>query len=91
MPKLYQVLQHELAGAPSLPSLPDRLLDGEVVKILLATGAPCESHACAFAAWPGSERNVTKWFRLEDGAAVGIRSRDGQPHGLAHWERQRDG
>lgn len=91
MPKLRQVLEHELGNAPSLRTLPQALLDGEVVEVFLATGAPCESLAGAFAAWPGAERDVTRWFRLAGGPAVGIRSRDGTPHGLALWEQEPDG
>lgn len=91
MPKLRQVLQHELGSAPVLRTLPCALLDGNVVEVFLATGAPCESHANAFAAWPGVERDVTQWFRLAGGPAIGIRCRDGTPHGLALWEQEREG
>jgi hypothetical protein len=90
VPKLRQVLEHELGGNPALRSLPRALLDGDVTEVFLATGAPCESHAGSFAAWPGAERDVTRWFRLADGPAVGIRCRDGDPHGLALWQQERE-
>lgn len=91
MPKLYQVLEQELGSGTSFDSLPRSLLDGEVVGVFLASGAPCDSHSAGFADWPGSESDVSRWFRLAAGASVGIRSRDGAPHGLALWGHEENG
>ncbi len=90
MPKLRRVLEHELGGGPAVRSLPRALLDGDVAGVFLATGAPCESHAGGFASWPGVECDVTRWFRLAEGPAVGIRRPDGAPRGLALWPQERE-
>ena len=85
MPKLRDVLAHEL-GSDSAPwSLSPSLLDDSVVAVYLNTGAPCDSHAGAFEAWPGQEADVGRWLRLAGGPAVGIRSRDDEAQGLAVW------
>jgi len=83
-------LEQELGSDPAVRALPPALLDGDVAEVFLATGTPCESHAGAFAAWPGVERDVTRWFRLTDGLAVGVRCRDGTPHGMALWQHERE-
>ena len=83
MPKLRDVLAHELGQDPVSWSVPAALLDDDVVGVFLATGSPCDSHAGAFQAWPGAEGDVTRWFRLAAGSAVGIRIKDGAPLGAA--------
>ncbi|MEM7226773.1 MAG: hypothetical protein AAF495_27630 [Pseudomonadota bacterium] len=87
MPKLRQVLEHELAGLAPVGSLPEHQLESDVLEVLLATGSPCDSHGGAFAPWPGAEQDVTRWFRLASGSAAGIRSRDGAPYDVALWEQ----
>ena len=88
MPKLRDVLAHELGRDPDSWTLPSALLDDDVVGVFLATGSPCDSHAGAFDAWPGLEGDVARWFRLAGGPAVGIRTRDSAPFGVAVWERE---
>ena len=85
---LQKALQYELGGDPMIGALPQTLLESQVVEVLLSTGAPCSSHAGAFANWPGEESDVTRWFRLANGSAVGIRSQDGEPIALAQWDQQ---
>jgi len=87
---LRQVLEHELGSDPALQRVPPALLDGDVVEVFLATGSPCDSHAGAFAAWPGAEDDVTRWFRLAGGPAVGICGRDGAPRAVALWGHERE-
>lgn len=89
MPKLHQVLQQELGGESALQTLPKAVLDDDVIGVFLCTGSPCESHAGAFEDWPGSETDVSRWFRLASGAAAGIRSRDSEPYGVALWKDNR--
>lgn len=43
----------------------------QVSEIKLATGAPCSSHDDLFEPWPGTETNITEWYVLENGYAVG--------------------
>lgn len=88
MPKLRDVLAHELGSDPASWSVPAALLDDNVVGVFLATGSPCDSHAGAFLAWPGAESDVTRWFRLAAGSAVGIRTKDGAPLGTAVSEQE---
>lgn len=90
VPKLRQILTHEVGGDPTAWTLPQGLLDDDVVAVFLATGSPCDSHAGAFAAWPGSEPDVTRWFRLAGGPAVGIRSAEGAAKGLALCRQESD-
>ena len=91
VPKLRQILTHELGGDPTSWSLPQDLLDDDVVAVFLATGSPCDSHAGAFAAWPGAEPDVTRWFRLAGGPAVGLRSAEGAATGLALHQQESGG
>ena len=86
MPKLGQVLQRELDDRSFFEVLSPALLEGDVVAVYLATGAPCDSHAGAFSAWPGSEQDVERWYRLDSGAAAGIRVENDVPYGVAIWE-----
>ena len=88
MPKLRDVLTHELGSDPGSWSLPPKLLDDDVVAVFLATGSPCDSHAGAFQAWPGLESDVARWFRLAGGPAVGIRGRDSAPQSVAVYEQE---
>ena len=90
LPKLHQVLSYEIGGDPASWSLPQAILDEDVVEVLLATGSPCDSHAGAFAAWPGEETDVARWFKLASGPAVGIRDRSGGAKELA-LHRQEEG
>lgn len=72
MPKLKNVLQREAGLAGQSPALDERLLELDVVALRLATGAPCSTHSELFAPWPGPEPNVSRWFMLENGQAVGL-------------------
>ncbi len=47
--------------------------DARVLKIKLATGAPCSSHDELFAPWPGDDMDVEKWYILDNGVAVGVK------------------
>ncbi len=49
------------------------LRDAQVLKIKLATGAPCSSHDELFAPWPGDDMGVEKWYILENAVAVGVK------------------
>lgn len=52
------------------------LRDARVLKIKLATGAPCSSHDELFAPWPGDDMDVEKWCILDNGVAVGVKLND---------------
>ena len=43
----------------------------QVTAIKLTTGAPCSSHDDLFEPWPGPETNVSEWYVLDNGYAVG--------------------
>ena len=90
LPKLHQILSYEIGGDPASWPVPEALLEEDVVEVLLATGSPCDSHAGAFADWPGEEGDVARWFKLASGPAVGIREDDGGTKSLA-LHRQEEG
>lgn len=48
------------------------LLDAEVIAIKLNDASPCGPDGDLFAAWPGADVNVRRWFELTGGKAVAI-------------------
>lgn len=76
MPALRDVLPHLDEDESYRNSGAYNLKDVEVLKIKLATGAPCSSHDELFAPWPGGEMNIEKWFILVNGVAVGMKLND---------------
>lgn len=76
MPALRDVLPQLIDDASHRDSGAYSLRDVQVLKIKLATGAPCSSHDELFASWPGREKDVEKWYILDNGTAVGVRIND---------------
>lgn len=72
MANLKHVLPGLLEDASYRNSRAYSLRDQRVIAMKLTSGAPCSSHSELFAAWPGPEQGIEKWFILENGAAVGI-------------------
>lgn len=48
-----------------------KLRNRQVTAIKLTTGAPCSSHDGLFEPWPGPETDVSEWYVLDNGYAVG--------------------
>jgi hypothetical protein len=48
------------------------LLDVEVVAIKLNDASACGRDGDLFATWPGSEKNIRRWFELASGKSVAI-------------------
>lgn len=91
MPKLRQALEREFGGGRGADGVPPALLDSEIVQVFLSTGAPCDSHSGPFSDWPGMEQDVQRWFQLDCGASVGLRSDGHTVRGVAIWEPERAG
>ena len=72
MPTLGQIMRREIGEDRFRATGAFTLRDERVTAMKLATGAPCDSHGAMFAPWPGPEQDVERWYRLENGAAVGI-------------------
>ena len=73
MPALKDVLPHLDEDESYRNSGAYILRDVRVLKIKLATGAPCSSHDELFAPWPGDDMDVEKWYILDNGVAVGVK------------------
>ena len=87
MPTLQQVMSTEVDDALFRASGAWSLRDRKVVAVRLATGAPCSSHAEAFAPWPGPHSGVKRWFALDSGEAVGIEEA-GDAVKVQVWDKQ---
>ena len=85
MPTLGQVLARETSPEAFRSSPAWRYRDEEVIALRLATGAPCDGHAEAFAEWPGSEPGVTRWYQLAGGAAVAVAGNCEQTQRVHLW------
>ena len=85
MSTLRQVLEHDYRQASFLKSAPDEHLSCSIIKIYMATGAPCGSHSGPFEDWPGFEEDVTRWFQLANGTAAGLRGPVDAPRSLVFW------
>lgn len=72
MPSLQQIMTAEVGDELFRASGAWALRDRQVVAMRLANGAPCSSHAGAFAPWPGPHSGIKRWFSLDSGQAVGI-------------------
>ena len=90
MPTLEQVLQRETSRAVFRSSPAWRHRHEEVVALRLATGAPCDGHAEAFADWPGTEAGVTRWYQLAGGAAVAVAGESEQTQRVHLWTSASD-
>ena len=77
MPLLKDVLPELELNSGLRGSEAYQLRNYTVVAIKLATGAPCSTHSELFSVWPGPEKNINKFFVLDDGRAVGICGDDG--------------
>lgn len=72
MPLLKDVLPELELNAELRTSEAYQLRNYTVVAIKLATGAPCSTHSELFSVWTGPEKDIDKFFVLDDGRAVGI-------------------
>lgn len=84
MATLRDILKLEL---PSLPAglLRTHELDTKITNVYLANGAPCSTHAQVFREWPGPSNNVSRWFLLENGMAIGLEGECDQPVAVARF------
>lgn len=84
MPMLRNILSKEGLELPA-SALRSSELEANVAEMFLATGAPCGAHSALFRPWPGPEKNVSRWFVLEDGMAIGLTGKPDQPEGVVRF------
>lgn len=72
MPLLKEVLPELELNSELRSSEAYLLRNDSVIAIKLTTGSPCSTHSELFSVWPGPEKNIDKFFVLDNGRAVGI-------------------
>ena len=78
MPELKTILPAVMEGGNPKNTRAYEFRNRQVTAIKLTTGAPCSSHDDLFEPWPGPETDVSEWYVLDNGYAVG---KGGDPDG----------
>lgn len=71
MPELKTILPALMEDEDLKDTRAYKLRNRQVTAIKLTTGAPCSSHDGLFEPWPGPETDVSEWYVLDNGYAVG--------------------
>lgn len=88
MPTLRQVLEREFPQL-ALAGLSASELEQRVAAKYVGAGAPCSTSSRLFRDWPGNQENVTHWYQLKDGGAIGVQGSVEEPLGYVRYQQNK--